>query len=1027
MDDDEISLTSTISSVHSESSDYEIDEIIGKRNSKRGPEYLVKWRGYDNSRATWEPPGQFANKGMLAKFERDYRLWDAEKKRRLIEDVDEAIETEAELSRLRKERRQRARDKRYPQSTEDQSSFSAEEKDAKETLYASEESKESSKPSDQECKSLKRKHSEPSEPDGRKGLVKKSALPVHHKTQQKPKSSSMTQSRPTKAKHTKSEPHIPKYLSGQKGALFRNLSTQNRVRKLYGAEPVPDRSALKLLAVDRMDEEMEKAQATRAADPLGLNSTFETVGDRKRARDELKAQELLRTGTSLPDELFDVSKVVDTTRKHDLDMHTMPPESSVAPNVGNWEKKSMLNGRFCYWGELLIQLNFDKNSIGDVRFHGFGNFPRSTLLHMKKGHSIYLNAQDVWDKQTYINMCTSRSNEVFSKGCVIGFDDTDSKVKEMANYLQYTNCIALVWHPDRECVYIFYSSHSPDWQFFEQAPGVMPAEHELRIICRSYFDSLPPPPPSPPPPTSPFASSATGIHLETNPSLNASGACTSPFNNQASSSKDSLKQPTRDQDDDGIYSTEQGEARKALTVSSMDARRSMLSPHAEPHSDEGKVTDPRLRFKAKKQELYASAEKPQIALTSSTNTPEKLQKLSPKPASKPRIESVTKPQQKLTQKSQEAETKLHQSHTGSISDQTTTSSSEAIIRQIYRTATQWPGTQESSIDIFAFYLLFPESHQQELNQIRDHIDKCSLNNYIFAENHLEEVTFNRFSLLINCTPKSLGIILIHYTFKDYTIFPQLASLLKGPSQVHRSKAKDLPKLNVFAVSLEQPIPGLWDAAHLQRMFPHFGVCILVTEGAMTKEPLNALAILKWFKDWRQKRGSWKICLRPKIRAWLVERMNIESDENRKNVMFQMLETINDIISDSFINTGDLLLTPDSSDDGYESIGNDGDTDDEGLSAPLVSVSRLKRYGQPPSNPGKVSQLTKDEHVLVEWFAGWAHQKASRHRAFTAVTTEKMNDSAAWNHIEIITPARFMEDYGIVGDGAGAKVKGGPPK
>ena len=35
--------------------EYEIQAIIGERVGKNGPEFLVKWAGYDESHDTWEP------------------------------------------------------------------------------------------------------------------------------------------------------------------------------------------------------------------------------------------------------------------------------------------------------------------------------------------------------------------------------------------------------------------------------------------------------------------------------------------------------------------------------------------------------------------------------------------------------------------------------------------------------------------------------------------------------------------------------------------------------------------------------------------------------------------------------------------------------------------------------------------------------------------------------------------------------------------------------------------------------------
>lgn len=37
------------------SSFYFVDDIVGRRERKGKPEYMVKWKGYDQSENTWEP------------------------------------------------------------------------------------------------------------------------------------------------------------------------------------------------------------------------------------------------------------------------------------------------------------------------------------------------------------------------------------------------------------------------------------------------------------------------------------------------------------------------------------------------------------------------------------------------------------------------------------------------------------------------------------------------------------------------------------------------------------------------------------------------------------------------------------------------------------------------------------------------------------------------------------------------------------------------------------------------------------
>jgi hypothetical protein len=50
--------------------EYEIDKIVDKRNHRRRTEYLVKWKGYDQSESTWLPAEELVHaKEALQEFE----------------------------------------------------------------------------------------------------------------------------------------------------------------------------------------------------------------------------------------------------------------------------------------------------------------------------------------------------------------------------------------------------------------------------------------------------------------------------------------------------------------------------------------------------------------------------------------------------------------------------------------------------------------------------------------------------------------------------------------------------------------------------------------------------------------------------------------------------------------------------------------------------------------------------------------------------------------------------------------------
>ena len=88
--------------------------------------------------------------------------------------------------------------------------------------------------------------------------------------------------------------------------------------------------------------------------------------------------------------------------------------------------------------------------------------------------------------------------------------------------------------------------------------------------------------------------------------------------------------------------------------------------------------------------------------------------------------------------------------------------------------------------------------------------------------------------------------------------PRLSRLLRKP-------------MNVFNISLSEPIKFIDYKAHMQRLFPHGGV-ILMTEDYMIHEPKMALRILQWFGQWLDTKfpGTWKMFFRPNIQQWLLD-------------------------------------------------------------------------------------------------------------------------------------------------------------
>ncbi|OJD11626.1 hypothetical protein AJ78_07639 [Emergomyces pasteurianus Ep9510] len=281
----------------------------------------------------------------------------------------------------------------------------------------------------------------------------------------------------------------------------------------------------------------------------------------------------------------------------------------------------------------------------------------------------------------------------------------------------------------------------------------------------------------------------------------------------------------------------------------------------------------------------------------------------------------------------------------------------------------------------AFYLYFPHEVEHEFQLVLlflKHYDMVAFSNRV-------EGDWEKFVKTV-----VTGTVLFHEKFIHYENMPKLAKLLRA-------------SINVFSISLSEPIKNLDYKSHLQRLFPHGGI-ILMTEDFMLKEPKNALNVLQWFGDFIQRKypGTWKMFLRPNVQFWLLDLSTSWPDDT----LWQMYHTINSLIPDypaGHYNTYRRDGSPDSL---------DGFTDEEGQHHPFISTREIPDYGSRveddhPNIPRGLTQAERDTDHLVEYFAGYALIHADRFRRFVVLTTHKPQPRwQAWTHIEIMHYPEF---------------------
>ncbi|KAF3391800.1 hypothetical protein DPV78_010324 [Talaromyces pinophilus] len=279
-------------------------------------------------------------------------------------------------------------------------------------------------------------------------------------------------------------------------------------------------------------------------------------------------------------------------------------------------------------------------------------------------------------------------------------------------------------------------------------------------------------------------------------------------------------------------------------------------------------------------------------------------------------------------------------------------------------------TSHSSIKLAnCFYLWFPEDAEGDFQVLEQFLDQ----HYAIVLSNRKQNDWEKF------TKSSSGVALFHHSFLHFSEMPGFHKLTMSSS------------FNFWTVSLQTAIPNIEPQTHFQRIFPH-GTGYLMTEDFMLHERDAAIMVLAWFRDIVLSKfpGTLKMMFRPNVLKWL-DRMSKE--DPRFAVMAVLI--------------GDTACHGDASNWPVEPR----DLDcffNPSLESPVISPSELPNAGpvDGPSNPVvKGVEQGKDADLLCELFAAWAVLNAVSLRKFLILTHNKPIDRwQKWQHIEIIQGA-----------------------
>ncbi|EED21649.1 Chromo domain protein Chp1p, putative [Talaromyces stipitatus ATCC 10500] len=208
--------------------------------------------------------------------------------------------------------------------------------------------------------------------------------------------------------------------------------------------------------------------------------------------------------------------------------------------------------------------------------------------------------------------------------------------------------------------------------------------------------------------------------------------------------------------------------------------------------------------------------------------------------------------------------------------------------------------------------------------------------------------------------------------------------------------------NFWNVSLATAIPNIEPKTHFQRLFPQ-GTGYLMAEDFMLQERDAAIMVLAWFREASILKfpGTIKMMFRPNVLQWL-DWMSEEDPRSSAELLprFAVMAVL----------IGDTACYGDSSNWPVEAR----DLDcfyNPSLESPVVSLAEMPKiepadgFSGPGTNKTQEMEQQKDADLLCEVFAAWAILNAASLRKFNIITHNKPMDRwQKWQHIEIIQGA-----------------------
>lgn len=179
--------------------------------------------------------------------------------------------------------------------------------------------------------------------------------------------------------------------------------------------------------------------------------------------------------------------------------------------------------------------------------------------------------------------------------------------------------------------------------------------------------------------------------------------------------------------------------------------------------------------------------------------------------------------------------------------------------------------------------------------------------------------------------------------------------------------------------------------------------MLITDSFLLFHPHEAARFLRWFRLQVlpiKPAGTWKLCVRPGIRDFLLSIIEEKSEEDGF-VFMQMYESLWYIIPEDLVDDEDL----------EDDIELDTDLDEKTVRCMSSGVSNFDQsVGMNVVNLELLNEdkVARNDATLAEWFAGWAMTQLECFRRFHIISgaspgrreAEKAEWEGKWSHVSM---------------------------